>query len=475
MRLAKGVMVAGSGRDLRRVSLYADGRNVDLALPAAVPVAALLPSIVDILSSDGSVGSEACVPSRYQLSRPGTAALNLSMTLAQSRIQDGAVLVLTRSSTELPAPCFHDAAEAVSTTLAATAQPWTPRAARLTGAVAAAWLAGLGAALLTRSSLVDNSFRPADMSITVVAIVGSLALLAAAIAHRVYRDEIAGLTLGLLATGFAACAGLLAVPDGPGAPNVLLAAVAAGMASVLAMRLSGCGSTTFRTVSCLALMIAGAALTTVITTAPLRAIGSVSVLASVGLLEMSARISIAWAGLSPRLPVDVDTAGQEGTQAQMRRKSLHAHNRLTSLVVASAAAAAIAAVCTAIKSYAAGGPRLGAVVFAAITGAVLLLRARSYPDLARRLALLGAGTATLSATLVLAAQVASQHPAWLATITALSTASAFYLGFVAPALSFSPIARRSVELLEYSGLAAMVPLACWICGFYSAARGMRLL
>jgi hypothetical protein len=42
-------------------------------------------------------------------------------------------------------------------------------------------------------------------------------------------------------------------------------------------------------------------------------------------------------------------------------------------------------------------------------------------------------------------------------------------------MRLSPIGRRSVELLEYLALAVVVPLACWICGLYGAARSMNLL
>ena len=53
-------------------------------------------------------------------------------------------------------------------------------------------------------------------------------------------------------------------------------------------------------------------------------------------------------------------------------------------------------------------------------------------------------------------------------------AATLCLGFITQAMTFSPIGRRSVELLEYLALAVIVPLACWICGVYSAARGMNL-
>jgi hypothetical protein len=54
-------------------------------------------------------------------------------------------------------------------------------------------------------------------------------------------------------------------------------------------------------------------------------------------------------------------------------------------------------------------------------------------------------------------------------------AAALCLGFITRTMTFSPIGRRSVDLLEYLALAVIVPLACWICGVYSTVRGMNLL
>lgn len=76
---------------LRRVTVHAGAQAVDLTLPAAVPVATLIPSIVDIL---GDRGASPATAARYQLSALGAPALPNATTLAQCGIRDGAVLVL---------------------------------------------------------------------------------------------------------------------------------------------------------------------------------------------------------------------------------------------------------------------------------------------------------------------------------------------------------------------------------------------
>lgn len=124
---------------LRRVAVHADTVHADLTLPAAVPVAVLVASVVDLMSGRG--GPQALRP--YRLARPGRAPLDGSKTLAQQDIRDGAVLVLTRADDVAREPCFDDPADQVAATVRTTAQPWTPVARRLTAAFAASALAGV--------------------------------------------------------------------------------------------------------------------------------------------------------------------------------------------------------------------------------------------------------------------------------------------------------------------------------------------
>ena len=139
------------------------------------------------------------------------------------------------------------------------------------------------------------------------------------------------------------------------------------------------------------------------------------------------------------------------------------------------AAAALGAIGAATRSCVAdGGPSAG-LWFAAITGGVLLLRARSHSDVARSVPLVLAGTVTLGATFVIAAVAYPLRTPYLAAASMMLAAAALCLGFITRTMTFSPIGRRSVDLLEYLALAVIVPLACWICGVYSTARGMNLL
>jgi hypothetical protein len=83
------------------------------------------------------------------------------------------------------------------------------------------------------------------------------------------------------------------------------------------------------------------------------------------------------------------------------------------------------------------------------------------------------GIATTGTTFGVIAASTPDHGPWIAAMTAMLAATAIYLGFVAPAMSLSPVVRRSVELLECLALVAMVPLTCWICGLYGTVRGLN--
>jgi type VII secretion integral membrane protein EccD len=279
-----------------------------------------------------------------------------------------------------------------------------------------------------------------------------------------------------MASGFAALAGLLAVPGGPGAPNALLAAMAAAATSAVTMRLTGCCTVVFTALSCFAATAAAAAAVSAVTAAPLQAIGAMSAAISLGLLEASAWVSIVLAGLSPRLASDPKAATEEPAPAPHRlsAKAIRADNLLTSLVLAFSTTAGLGGFGAAVGACSAGGPRLLGITFAIITAGVLLLRARSHSDLARSVPLVVSGTATLSATFVVAASAYPLHTPWIATTAALLATAALGLGLIAPAMAISPVGRRSIELLEYLALAAIVPLACWICGLYGAVRGLSL-
>lgn len=366
-------------------------------------------------------------------------------------------------------------AEAVAAALDTTARPQCQRTTRLSGALAASCITAGGSLMLVRNALGTNVTRYSDATAGVVAAAGLAALLFAVIACRTYRDPIAGLTLSVIATIFGAVAGLLAVPGVPGVHSVLVAAMAAAATSVLAMRITGCGGITLTAVACCAVVVAAATLVGAITAAPVPAIGSLATLASFGLLEVSARMAVLLAGLSPRLPpaLNPDDADALPTTDRLTTRANRADAWLTSLLAAFAASATIGAIGTAVATHGIHRSSMGGIALAAVTGALLLLRARSA-DTRRSLVFAICGITTVATAFTVAADRALEHGPWIAALTAMLAAVAMFLGFVAPALSLSPVTYRTIELLECLALIAMVPLTAWLCGAYSAVRHLDL-
>ena len=284
------------GGGVRRLSIDAEPTRVDLVLSAATPIGLLIPPIVDILTRSGGFRAGPLAV-HYQLSLPGSTALDPSKTLAQLGIRDGAALLLTSSPTELMVPRFDDEAEAVSASVSVMEWRWTRRRARLVGSLVTTWLAGVAATVLTRAVFHANDAHRTGCA-GVAATIALLSLLAAAIAYRVSREQSIGLTLGALATSFAALAGLLAVPGGPGAPNALFAAAAAATCAA-AMRVISSYAVAFTALVAFAVTGATAAMVAAITAIPLQAIGAAFTAISLAFVEASAPLSVTLARLSP--------------------------------------------------------------------------------------------------------------------------------------------------------------------------------
>jgi hypothetical protein len=370
------VSITDSG--LRRVAVHTDTGRADLALPAAVPVAALIASVIDLMPRrDGPHA-----PRPYRLGLPGRAPLDPSKSLAQQGIHDGAVLVLARAGDIVADARFDDPAEQVAATVREALSPWNPAARRLTAALAASGLAGV--------------------------------------------------------------AGFVAVPGGPGTPNALLAVTAAGTVAAAAVPSSGCSGPVRATLCCLAGLAVAAAVVGMACAATgisLQAAGAVGTAVAVGVVRMAGRIALA-----------------------TRRPTREAHDLLTGLVAASAAAVVLGSLGVAARQP---DPGPVGVAFAAVAGLALLLRARSHSDSRQIAALLAGGVTTIG----IAVLTAGSGP-WPAAVALALAGITLWAGFAAPPAS--PLSRRGAEVLESLALGALVPLACWLCGVYGAVRGLSL-
>ncbi|MFC5065375.1 type VII secretion integral membrane protein EccD, partial [Actinomycetospora atypica] len=235
-----------------RVSVLAPGTRADLALPGDVPVAELLPVLVELTGADAppapttAYGEHAPVRSAdravgtgWTLAPLGQAPVDPRRTLDGLGVLDGDQLVLRRRDDAAPAPLYDDVVDAVAESTPASYRPWDAGWAHRTGLVAAV-TAGVG--MLGALLAAGRGPGTAGGLVTAgaAAVVAVLAAVLAALAPRLARRPGPAAVLVALATGAAAVGGLAAVPGAPGVP---LLAGADGphllLASALALVTSG--------------------------------------------------------------------------------------------------------------------------------------------------------------------------------------------------------------------------------------------
>lgn len=376
---------------LCRVAIHAGTTHADLTLPSDVPVAALIPAVLDLIPRQE--GPESLRP--YRLAVPGRPALDGGKTLSQQGIRDGSTLLLNHAECPAPRVVFDDPAEQVAAAVQTIACPWTPAARRLSAALSASGLAG--------------------------------------------------------------AAGFVAIPGGPGAPSALMAVAAAGAVALMTVPACGCTGLVRTVVCCLAGLavlsaIAGMALAAT-GIAPSR-VGAAAVVAGVGMIRIAGRVAAGVTGLSHR------------AASQVAR----AHDLLTGLVTAATAVVVLGAATVVAGAGSTGAPQLVCAVFAATAGMAVALRARSHADAVQIASLIAGGVTTLAIGLLgVASKTTGQWPAALAVVL---VAASLGLGFADP--SELPLIRRGAEVVEGLALGSLVPLACWLCGWYGAARGLSL-
>ena len=414
-----------------------DSDTFDIAVPADTPVCALLPAIVAIVEPTSHPENTV---DDWRLDRLTGCFIDDSMTLAENDVHDGEILILTsRDSHELGLaewdPCRTVASADHPRLSPLTVSPATACAwAAIVASIALAW-AGAGAH---------------DWSYLVVAAVGACA--AAIMASATGNSQ----GLQVAAASLAAATGFLAVPSTPSAASVFLAASAClSMSSVMLRSASGAPLIALATLSALIAMSTAAP---VVGTVSTPAVGATLAAASLGLLAIAPRVAILAGRLRPdEHPDDCDA-----------RASL-AHTTLTGLVVGCAGAAAIGALVVAAGFRRSGTSTLAGATFTVAVGIAVLLRARTYVDEPRRAAVTAGGLLCVTgafAIVVTASPVSAWWPSAVVIVVGLAAVRPRQVG---------PGVMRMIDAIEYTALAAVLPLGCWVGGVYELIRESHLL
>ncbi|MEV0945857.1 type VII secretion integral membrane protein EccD [Rhodococcus sp. NPDC049939] len=469
--------------DLCRITVLSTHSQVDMAVPSGVPLAILIPGIVDTIRSHRSTNDfddslEEYEPSEWVLAKIGQSPLSTTLTLHEHGIRDGDLLILESVQASAPAPLFDDIMYNVAIADAEGDREWTRGAARAVGSIAAVLATVVGSFALLWSEAGTKGFLGAGCAL----LMAILFLIAGAVTGRVYGDAASSVVLSGCAVPLAFAAGMLFVPGDLDAPHALLGLVLAGSTAVLALRLGGVGLRLFTGLSVFSLFGSAAALVATLTESSVAAVGAGVVAAALIGLAFSARVSILLAKLplppvpAPGTPVDPSEASPDDDVTMpsfesIAQRAARGRQYLTGLVGSMTALAVVGAL-MAVHPGTQSGISWAGVSLAAATAATLMFRGRTYSSAEQAVPLIAGGVLLLTLLLTAAAVAVPGAAIALFGAAIAFAVGALVLGILAPRREFSPVMRRVAELIDLALIASIVPLVCWVTGLYSLMRGL---
>ncbi|QZY29333.1 type VII secretion integral membrane protein EccD [Nocardioides coralli] len=438
---------------LVKVTVTSGTRRVDLVVPAAVPVAELLPELarsVGLLDGPTVYGG-------YRLVTPEGRELAPDASLTMQGVEDGVVLAVAAGVDDEPPRVYDDVVEAMTDVVERDLRPWQPAAGRRTALGAAALLLALGAvALLIQTGAV---------AATAAALVALGLLAGAVVLSRAQDEPEAAVAVAWMGSGYAAVAGLLlAGGDGPaGAPMAyagagallagLVALVGLGAGRPLAIPPVVVGSIFVATglVMQVAAFDAGVVLTTVLVLVVVA--GSVFPWLALGATGTRVDQLYTVADITAD-PHDVEAAAV-GTDARVAHEILVAVTGTVGLLLVLVAPLAV-------------GLGLWGTLTALMCCGVVMLRTRQYRVGSEVLVGLVSGVLGLA---TIATAVLWLHPGWRPT-AAVALAAVGAVLLVATLLPGTPSVRRGRlgDVAETVALVSLPPLLVLATGVFSAIR-----
>ncbi|MBB4686430.1 type VII secretion integral membrane protein EccD [Amycolatopsis jiangsuensis] len=446
--------------------------RIDVALPADVAVADLLPMLLEMakeVTPDGGARHGG-----WALAKLGDAPLDPSRTLASLGVVDGELLQLRKRNENPPPPLYDDVVDAIAESDPDTFRPWTKETAQRFGHVAGG-LALFAAALALFFS--GSFYGGSAIGAAVAGGLGAIACVAVgATLAKGYQAESTGVLIaaaGGLPLAFVS--GFHIVPGLSLRANLLLGAVLVLIVAAVCILVVGAGIRVFIAAATAGAFGAVAFLVATLVTnadAPEVAAGVVAVaLACISLLP---RTTIWLAKLPlPHVPSTAEElkedSGFPDYQAIEQRTAV-AHDYMTGLMIGCGATAALSAV------IAATAPNVFGPILGIVATLVLLLRARAYANGAQAIALLTTGMIAAAGILLgwLFSATAEHRLMYVFGVLVLVAAGALVVGVIFPNQRFSPPLRRTVEIIEAICIAVVLPLALGVMDLYMTLRHLNL-
>ncbi|GAA3538240.1 type VII secretion integral membrane protein EccD [Amycolatopsis ultiminotia] len=455
-----------------RVTVVAPTTRIDVALPADVAVADLLPMLLDMakeVTPDGGARHGG-----WALAKLGDAPLDPSRTLASLGVIDGELLQLRKRNENPPPPLYDDVVDAIAEADPDSFRPWTKETAQRFGHVAGG-LALIASALalffggsLYGGSALGSALAGGLGAIACVAVGATLA--------KGYQAEATGVLIAAAGgVPLAFVSGFYIVPGLSVRANLLLGAVLMLIVAAVCILVVGAGIRVF-----IAAATAGAfgavafLVATLVTSATTPAVAAGVVAVALACISLLPRTTIWLAKLPlPHVPGTAEElkedSGFPDYHAIEQRTSV-AHDYMTGLMIGCGATAALSAV------IAATAPNVFGPILGVVATLVLLLRARAYANGAQAIALLTTGMIAAAGILLgwLFSVQAEYRLLYVFVVLVLVAAGSLVVGVIFPNQRFSPPLRRTVEIIEAICIAVVLPLALGVMDLYMTLRHLNL-
>ncbi|AWL88633.1 secretion protein snm4 [Streptomyces sp. TSRI0445] len=458
--------------ELCRLTVRAPAKSIDLAVPADVPVADLLPAV---LGYAGDNLEEAGIDhGGWVLQRLGGEPLDEELTLDSYGLRDGDTLYLRPRAEALPEVHLDDLVDGIATTMRDHPFGWTPKVSR--------WvLLGIVVAILAGGVLVIAWPGGSSLSRSVFATAAGLLLLAGAgAASRAVGDAGAGAALGFMVGPYLALAGWL-LPGGElggqhayetlGA-RLLAASAAMAGGAVLALAVVAAFAALFLSVAVVSLFAAIAAVLLLTTDlAPVHAAGILAVLAVI-LGAFVPSLAFRMSGMRmPPLPTNAQQL-QEGIEphaaSAVSARAILADGWMTSLY---GAVGLVGAACVAVLAR---ERELAEIIMTVALCLLLVLHARGLGNIWQRMSLVVPGVFGLLLLVLVAAPAASPGSRLVTAAGLLAAAAAVAIAaWTVPGRRLVPYWGRAGEVLHSALAIAVLPLALWVLGVYGALRAIN--
>ncbi|MFD2420779.1 type VII secretion integral membrane protein EccD [Amycolatopsis pigmentata] len=447
-----------------RLTIWGPSSRVELAVPAHVPIADLMPTVLGHL--DPALATTGMAHDGWVLQRLGEVPLDEDLGAAAAGLYDGDVLYLRPRDDQLPLADFDDLIDGVHTGLSARNDRWRPAFTRRACLVVAA-LCGLLAVFITTLAGTGTMIAGGAGGLSLL-LLAAAAMLAKLAGER--RGAAAVATVAVVAAGVAG----LAMPSGgappeiSGGPGVLTAGTAVAVAAVLARALLGSARPVFLALAAGGVLTALGGLLAVLAGLDAPATASVVMAVSLALTKLAPQLAAWLGGLSvepvPTTPDEFQQGLDPFPSKDVLDRAALADVHLTAFL------AVLGAVNTSALLVLAPVPRWDRSTLAGVTAVLLLLQAREFTGIWHRLSALVPAAASLVA-LTLGWSMALPLLGRLCVLVGLLALAGLGLAGaqMLPGRRLVPRWGRWGDILHWACALAIMPLVLAVTGLYGWA------